>query len=287
MKKRFPLFVLLLILLMAQSAFAETKLTQPVVDLINSKKFLIKFELKSELDGFRGDQESQRQIKNSDLRNEYTLVFDGQNALTITDSYVSKPWKMHTNSAMLFNNGESYMILTMKGVAYNSAAEPITKNINQINHFIGANKNQGRMSFESAYKQMIFYFLPLFPELNTITDLQGNTLQLNHCTVFTRNGEANYGGQKYEFEEYRTPDDSIATTITRFYFKEGKLVKVVAVGTRKDVEADEDWKNAFGTEKIKLGSLTVMDIYEITDSFNPLCLQVPQGIKVVDIESPF
>ena len=45
MKKLFSFFVLLIILLMSHNAFAEAKLTQSVVDLINSRKYLIRFEL--------------------------------------------------------------------------------------------------------------------------------------------------------------------------------------------------------------------------------------------------
>lgn len=290
MKRFTSLIIFMMLILATQLSFAEAKLTQPVVDLINSKKFHIRFSISSELDSVKVDKAVQLHMKNSDTRYEYTLVFDGQNALAITDSYGHYPivGKMHTANAALYSNGESYAMMSQsKGGVYDATLEPNKKNIKQITHYVGSNNKQGKTAFEASYRQLLYYLLPLFPELNTTTDLQGQTAQLNPCTVFSRIGEANYGNQKYQFEEYKTPDDYEVKMTTRFYFKDGKLVKVIQLSERKAIDAGVDYKDAFGTDKVKLGALSVLDIFEITDTFNNACLQVPQGIKVVDFASPY
>ena len=75
--------------------------------------------------------------------------------------------------------------------------------------------------------------------------------------------------------------------VTRYYFKEGKLVKILQIGARKEIEADEETKNAFGTDKIQLDYTGIVEILEITNKYNPVCLQVPQGVKIMDFASPF
>ncbi len=283
MKKIISLIMFLLLIMTTHISFAETKLSGPIVDLIKSNRFLIRFSLTSESDSIKPDKSVQKFLK--DLRDENTIIFDGQNALTIRKTFVRE--KLQYSDAVLYCNGESYAVSTYGKELFDASLQPNVKNIKQITHYAGPNNQQGRLMFESAYKQMIYYLLPLFPELNASTDIQGQTVHLNPCTVFSKTGEANYGGQDYQFEEYVTPNGNDLKMIVRYYFKDGKLVKVVQMSGRKEIDAGGDWKDAFGTEKVNTGSLSVLDVFEMTDSFNSDCLQVPQGIKIIDFESPF
>ncbi len=297
MKNIFSFIIFLTVVLITQVSFAEVKLTQPVIDLIKSNKFAIRFAVTSELDNSTQiDQNAMKYMKDHDMRTVNTIVFDGNNALTVTESYgnypemqmYGLPKQQHNSFATLYSNGESYVIMEKgKGVLYNATFEPNVKNIQQITHYVGTNNKQGTMAFDAAYRQFVYYLLPLLPEMNSSTDLQGNEVKLNNCTVFSKTGEANYGGQNYQFEEYKTPDNYIAPMVTRYYFKDGKLVKILQIGKRKEIDADVETKNAFGADKIKLGHLGIVDVLEITNTFNPACLQVPKGIKIMDFTSPF
>lgn len=297
MKNIFSFIIFLTVVLITQVSFAEVKLTQPVIDLIKSNKFAIRFAVTSELDNSTQiDQNAMKYMKDHDMRTVNTIVFDGNNALTVTESYgnypemqmYGLPKQQHNSFATLYSNGESYVIMEKgNGVLYNATFEPNVKNIQQITHYVGTNNKQGTMAFDAAYRQFVYYLLPLLPEMNSSTDLQGNEVKLNNCTVFSKTGEANYGGQNYQFEEYNTPDNYIAPMVTRYYFKDGKLVKILQIGKRKEIDADVETKNAFGADKIKLGHLGIVDVLEITNTFNPACLQVPKGIKIMDFTSPF
>lgn len=297
MKNIFSFIIFLTVVLITQVSFAEVKLTQPVIDLIKSNKFAIRFAVTSELDNSTQiDQNAMKYAKVHDMKTVNTLVFDGNNALTITEGFGSYPelemygvpGKQHASFATLYSNGESYLITEKgKGILYNAAFEPNVKNIQQITHYVGANNKQGTMAFDSAYRQFVYYLLPLLPEMNSTTDLQGNEVKLNNCTVFSKIGEVNYGGKNYQFEEYKTPDGFPIPMVTLYYFREGKLVKIIQTAKRTELDAGEDWEIAFGNKKVNTGSLAIVEVLEITDNFNSACFQVPQGVKVMDFESPF
>ena len=69
MKNIFSFIIFLTVVLITQVSFAEVKLTQPVIDLIKSNKFAIRFAVTSELDNSTQiDQNAMKYMKDHDLK---------------------------------------------------------------------------------------------------------------------------------------------------------------------------------------------------------------------------
>lgn len=117
-------------------------------------------------------------------------------------------------------------------------------------------------------------FLPILPEKNRISDVDGSITHINHCVTYNGSGTQQIGTTSYQYEEFVSPADHFRKEVTRYYFDgKGQLVAIIHMkAPYEEVYMD-------GTRNFP-GSYTVYQFSLFSDAVPDSIFKIPATVEI-------
>lgn len=236
------------ILLNSSVDAAPNQLTQKVADILHADQYKVTYKL----------------VTISEDMSEETKKFASKNPMIQT--YAKK------NDVIFFASNPYLPCLqkddevygwTRRGKAYIS----LKGKQNTVSKFVGSSREIALKMMDPFF--MRYYLLPYVEEDNWAYSLTGEKVKANYCDNFVRIGEEIIDNYTYQFEEYTTPAISEIKQTTRYYFKDGDLVKVIMISSPAVVEGNT-----------VPGIYTTVDVIELKNEFDTSILELPNNVKI-------
>lgn len=252
------------------TADAGPQYSQNIKDMILGSQYYCEYTVTNELGNLSENERKNIQMPLPAYK-KVTLAKNGADVLMVSGIFQGR--EFFGNQYALYKNGDSFIFTIGKD---NIVRDVIGFNQDAGNGVIvfpegqitqGVKYSLANLYYTLEYTEFFNRFLPLLPEYNKTP---GNeSVKFDKCSEFSGSGTEFLDGKNLFYEEYKTPDGYEYPAVSRFYFADGKPVKIV-----RNIDVAYKLKDRIIPLKY------TVDILKLTADFSNQIMQLPEGIKI-------